>query len=175
MARNTTVMNRIRELREAAGIDQADLAARLGTSAQHVGRHERGERRLTIQWVQRYAQALDVTASEIIGVPELALASNDVEPAAIDGFPELSSVSATLASRQIRLYRVVRSLIPDSGIAAGTIITVDESETARAAIATGDVVLASLGEVVIGPASLRGPGHLDHQYAGHPQHAVTAR
>lgn len=144
MAR-TPSMNRIRDLREAAGLDQAELAARVGTSPQQVGRHERGERRLTIQWVQRYAQALDVTASEIMGAPELTSTRSEVEPASVDGMPGLSSLSNVLAQRSLRLYRVVQSMVPDSGVHTGDIITIDESDASRQMATSGDVVLASLG------------------------------
>lgn len=148
MARTPHPMNRIRELREAAGLEQAELAARAGVTTQQVGRHERGERRLTIQLIQRYAQALEVTAADILGVPELAFGASDVEPALVEGVPGLGHLPSILAQRQIRLYRVLTSLVTDSGVRVGDVITVDESEAGRLGTKPGDVVLASVSGVV---------------------------
>lgn len=58
-------MNRIRELREAKGLTQTDLAAAAGTDKSMVGRLEKGSRRLTTRWMERLAPAL--------GVPPAAL------------------------------------------------------------------------------------------------------
>lgn len=52
--------NRLRELREARGYTQADLGELCNTSSQQIGRLEKGERRLTDDWMVRIGKALNV-------------------------------------------------------------------------------------------------------------------
>lgn len=50
--------NRVRALRLELGLTTVELAERVGTSNQQIGRLERGERRLTQDWMRRLADAL---------------------------------------------------------------------------------------------------------------------
>ncbi len=59
-------MNRIRELREAHGWSQAQLAQAVDTSQPQIDRLEKGERRLTEQWMRRLAQALGVEPAALL-------------------------------------------------------------------------------------------------------------
>lgn len=139
--------NRIKELRDAAGMSQDELARRVGTTQQQVGRHERGIRRLTIQWINRYAQAFEVSPQAIIaeGVPE-SLESDVTAITDMSGFP---GVSEAIAARELRIYRVDRSLVTSAGVVAGAVITVDESDAARDAAKSGDVVLVRFEENIL--------------------------
>lgn len=134
-------MNRIKELREAAGMSLEDLAAVLGTSRQHVARHERGERRLTIQWINRYAVALEVAPADIMAAPELADVESEIEPATIDGMPQLSRL---IGSRGLSVYRVVKSRLTTAGIEDGALVMVDATPAAIAAMKPGDAVVVRL-------------------------------
>lgn len=58
--------NRIKELREAGGLSQEELAERLSTTKQTVSRHEREERRLNDVWMRRYAEALSVKPADLL-------------------------------------------------------------------------------------------------------------
>lgn len=60
--------NRIRELRQARGMTQEDLAALVGeeTSIATVSRLESGRMTLTLPWMERISAALGVTPHEII-------------------------------------------------------------------------------------------------------------
>ena len=62
--------NRIKELREAAGLTQAQVAAAANTSTQQVSRLERGERRLTLDWMVRLAKAIGCTWEEVAADPD---------------------------------------------------------------------------------------------------------
>lgn len=53
-------MNRIRELREKAGLSAERLADRVGTTQATISRLETGARRLTVSWMRRIADALQV-------------------------------------------------------------------------------------------------------------------
>jgi len=60
--------NRIRELREALGWSQTDLALKLvpKTSQPQIDRLEKADRRLTVEWMDRLALALKVTPGELL-------------------------------------------------------------------------------------------------------------
>ena len=53
--------NRIRSIRKAKKLTQADLAFRFGNHAEHVGRIERGEYNVTICTLKEIAEALEVS------------------------------------------------------------------------------------------------------------------
>ena len=57
----TLFLHLLREAREKAGLTQADLAARLGTTQTFISKCERGERRLDIVEVRRFCSALGVS------------------------------------------------------------------------------------------------------------------
>ena len=57
--------NRIRELREAAGLTLQQVAVRAGTSYQQIYKLEQGKRRLTDEWMRRLAPALGVPVSAL--------------------------------------------------------------------------------------------------------------
>jgi len=57
--------NRIKELREQRGLTQQQLADMIGTTKQQIGRLEGAKRRLSDQWVQKIAGALEVHPGEL--------------------------------------------------------------------------------------------------------------
>ena len=58
--------NRIKELRRGAGLTLQKLADVIGTTPQQINRLERGDRRLTTEWMERVASGLDVHPTELI-------------------------------------------------------------------------------------------------------------
>lgn len=60
-------MNRIKELREQAGLTQAGLADIAGTTAATIQRLESGQRQLTQKWATVLARALGIEITEIFG------------------------------------------------------------------------------------------------------------
>lgn len=60
--------NRLRELRKAKGLTLADVAARCSppTTAVTIGRLETGTRQLTVPWIAKLSQALDVEPRQLI-------------------------------------------------------------------------------------------------------------
>ena len=56
----------LRELREQAGLNQADLAERLGVSQTWVSKYELGERRLDLVQLRQVCEALGTTAAEVV-------------------------------------------------------------------------------------------------------------
>lgn len=57
---------RVRAVRHARGMSQADLAARVGVSANHLGVIERGEKSPTLETVEAIAVALDLAVAELV-------------------------------------------------------------------------------------------------------------
>jgi phage repressor protein C with HTH and peptisase S24 domain len=62
--------NRIKELRRARGLTLQKLAKKAGTTNQQISRLERGERRLTTDWMERLAGALGCSPVSLIGAFE---------------------------------------------------------------------------------------------------------
>lgn len=60
------LMNRIREWRRRRDLTLEQLGAVLGTSNQQISRLEKGERRLTVDWLLRFAKALQVEPDDLL-------------------------------------------------------------------------------------------------------------
>lgn len=58
--------NRINEWRLRSGLSMQKLAEKAGTSRQQVHKLERGERRLTEDWMRRFADALDCDPADLL-------------------------------------------------------------------------------------------------------------
>jgi transcriptional regulator with XRE-family HTH domain len=134
-----TIMNRIREIREAAGLTQEQLADKVGTTGNHIWRLESGRSRLSQGWMTRLAEALACSPADLIANVVAAEVGAEVE--AVDGHP----VIASIASRGLRVYRVTERSVVNIGISPGDIITVDESEGAAANPRGLDIVLVEIG------------------------------
>ena len=59
-------MNKLKEIRKAKGRTLKHVAEAAGTSIQQVQRLENSERRLTTEWIERLASALDCSPSDIV-------------------------------------------------------------------------------------------------------------
>ena len=80
--------NRIRELRKARGLTLKRMAELVGTSNQQISHLEKGRRRLTLEWMERIAEALECHPSDLlIGGSRLR---SDKERAMIELFRGLS-------------------------------------------------------------------------------------
>lgn len=132
-------MNRIREIREAAGLSSDQLAERVGTSGAQIRRLESGDRKLTDGWMARIAEALGCTPADLIANVVLADIEEDVE--LVEGDP----VAAAVASRGLKVFRVLGRSVINAGLAPGRIITVDTTETGIDGLRIGDIVLVELG------------------------------
>ncbi|WP_417843004.1 XRE family transcriptional regulator [Thalassospira sp.] len=106
--------NRIKEAREAAGMSQSELARKLGTTNQQISRLELGQRKLTIKWLIKIAEALNTTPSTIYREmpPEAISIDRLVQPLGRD--PEL------YGKIQGRLNKTLETpTIPEIDIRAG--------------------------------------------------------
>ncbi|WP_278360214.1 XRE family transcriptional regulator [Thalassospira xiamenensis] len=69
--------NRIKEAREAAGMSQSELARKLGTTNQQISRLELGQRKLTIDWVMKIAEALNIPTNALYDRPTMETISRE--------------------------------------------------------------------------------------------------
>jgi len=58
---------RLRELRQAAGLSQVDLANRLGVTQSFVTKYESGDRRLDLFQLRAVCRALEVKLLDLVG------------------------------------------------------------------------------------------------------------
>lgn len=58
--------NRIREWRERRGLSQIELAEKVNTSSQQIGKLEAGARRLAQNWMERLAEALGCAPADLL-------------------------------------------------------------------------------------------------------------
>jgi transcriptional regulator with XRE-family HTH domain len=133
-----STMNRIKEIREAAGLTQEGLAELVGTTGNHIWRLESGNTQLTQQWMTLLAEALHCHPADLMKNVVAAETALEIEPAA--GNP----VVASIAVKGLKVYRVIERSVINLGIAPGDTITVDESEPVEPRAL--DVVVVEVGE-----------------------------
>jgi DNA-binding Xre family transcriptional regulator len=163
---NSGGMNRIRELRKARGWTAEDLAVRCNTSHNQITRLETGQRRLTVDWMTRIAQALDLTPAELLTNRPRLETGDDIGPPSI-GYVGLAK---GLSGRGLKLYCVLTNAVQDAGIPPDTVITVDETPEAIAAAKSGDIVVVD----VVDPRDGAVPHRLLRQFIK-PRLVVTNR
>lgn len=66
------VKNRISILRKERGLTLAALADAAGTTKAQIQKLERGDRRLSLDWMERLAHAMGVKMSDLLPVNEIA-------------------------------------------------------------------------------------------------------
>ena len=73
-------MNRIQELRKAAGLKQSDLAARLSVARTTISNYELGYHSMAPEVIQRLCEFFGVTSDYLLGlssVPKAAVSEHD--------------------------------------------------------------------------------------------------
>lgn len=88
---NTHAPNRIRELREAMGLSQAELARRIHVTPPALQKVEKGTRGLDQDWMRRIAPILGVTPAELLPAQDNPYALTAEERALIDGYRRADS------------------------------------------------------------------------------------
>lgn len=138
-------MNRIKELREAAGLSAEQLAKAIGTTQPTVTRLENGARQLTEHWMRKLAKALGCQPGDLLATATVAEFQNDVEPF----FPEaMQELAAPLKARNLSYFRVKTEAVSLAGAPAGSVRLVDLSDEAIAARKTGDLLIVKVSDGV---------------------------
>lgn len=68
---------RLREFREAKGLSRSALADAVGAHHNQIQKLENGERRLTVEWIDRLARALDISPDAFVQKAPLPKPAND--------------------------------------------------------------------------------------------------
>ena len=98
--------NRIREARCAKGVSQVGLAKLVSTTRAQIHRLEHGKRGLSLEWMARIAQALDVKIADL-------LPCEQIEPASTA--EAIANVSARLSDRDQRIVLSVAKALSEVG------------------------------------------------------------
>ncbi|RME68410.1 MAG: XRE family transcriptional regulator [Alphaproteobacteria bacterium] len=134
---------RIREIRKAKGMTLAQVAARVRprpTTAQTVGRLETGRRRLSLEWLHKLADALEVAPADLVILPAqphcplLAILTPDALKA--PAFAEM--IDLRLAARDPVAVRVAAGL---GAWRAGDVIILERVQGSNLAALVGEDVL----------------------------------
>ena len=97
--------NNIKEIREQRGLNQGELARRIGTTAATVSRLEGGQRRLSQQYLEAICRVLNCEPSDLLGKP-----SSSLEPGSF--LPVVGEVSADSWKVQVTGEDVPDETIP---------------------------------------------------------------
>jgi|GEM_PF-1726921 transcriptional regulator with XRE-family HTH domain len=73
--------NNLQPLREARGWSQEALAARIGTTGPQINRLEKGQRKLSVEWLLRLCAAFNVSADKIVNIPLSKVNTSTADPA----------------------------------------------------------------------------------------------
>ncbi len=84
---------KLREAREAKGLSQKDLAAKIGSVHTVIGRYERDEMKPSIDVVKRLAEELGTTVGYLLGEAKEAQLLKD--PAMLKRFQEINELDET--------------------------------------------------------------------------------
>ena len=99
--------NRLKEFRDLAGLSMQALAERVGTTASQINKLEKGERRLTLDWMTRLASALGITVGDLLP-PRETSSTDTIQPSAV-GRHEEAAPGPTPPARDPRDLIPVRS------------------------------------------------------------------
>src|SRR5690349_9282124 len=96
---NAAVENNVAAYRKQRGLSQTDLADKVGTTLNMLGKLERGDRTLDIEWLEKIGRALDVEPYQLIAPldgPPPSLPSSIDDIAAEQGFVFLEELDLAL-------------------------------------------------------------------------------
>jgi transcriptional regulator with XRE-family HTH domain len=101
--------NRVNELRRARGLTQQQLADKVGCSKMQVSGIERGVREFSLSMMQRFAQALGVTAGELLHPDDNAFHLDEEERFIIE------KMRAATPDERAQLHRVSEAILSFRG------------------------------------------------------------
>lgn len=140
--------NRIRELRDMLGWNAEELASRAGTTMKQIYRLESGERRLTLDWMNRLAAALGCAPGDLISGAIPSNQTNDVEPYSDPGGG--GQVLSAIEAMGLRAYKVTGGSVAEVGPVKGDVITVNEDQDyVKRHLTDRSIVLVRMGEMLL--------------------------
>lgn len=91
--------NRLRQLRKAAGLSQAELAARTGVSQPAISQLENDVIAMDTGWMRAFARELDCTPADLLADEDNPDRLSDEERALIHSFREANAVQREMVLR----------------------------------------------------------------------------
>lgn len=134
-------MNRIAELRRLKGWSQSELAEKCGVVKNTILRLEKGETRLTVDWMHKLAQVFECSEADLLDMAAFAEAEDDITEADMKVY---GPVASAMALKGLRVFKVTGTSVSSTGIEPGHVITVDTSPDAISGLKSGDIVLVNL-------------------------------
>ena len=123
------MVNRIGKLRRDKGLTLQGLADRAGTTASTIRKLERGDMRLTVDWMQRIANGLDCEVRDLIEERDMVVAGLSDE-----GSPYIAEPGDPLAALAkadtMAPYRISGGHLDNLGIMDGDVVIIDISAEA---------------------------------------------
>lgn len=99
---------RIAFLRQEKGLSLAELAKAAGTTKAQIQKLERGDRRLSLEWMERLARALDIKISELLPPEEVTCRHEQDTKMVLDVLSRLSERDREMLAAVVK--RVLRTL-----------------------------------------------------------------
>lgn len=122
-------------------MSQSALAKLAGTSQPQIDRLEKGERRLTEDWMRRLAKHLDVRPMDLMAAPLLQDFAEDATPYIAIADPKLHGM---LEGRNLSYMQVQTDVLENLGLHPGDVRLFDFNASSVEQVGTGDVVIAQL-------------------------------
>lgn len=85
--------NHILRFRERAGLSKAELARRVGTTRQQMGRLEKDERELTVSWAEKIAPHLHCTPQDLLFPDSISTGARVTSPESAADLSDLPLLS----------------------------------------------------------------------------------
>ena len=133
--------NRIEYWRKKRGLSGAELARMIGTSQPTYYRIENGIVKLTVDWMRKLAQALDVSPVDLLPLALVADTTNELEPTPLSNNATANEI---MVEKGLTAYRVGKSRVTRKGVNDGDVVVADGSGPALATLQTGNLVIVSI-------------------------------
>lgn len=153
------MVNRIAAIRAEKGLGLSEIARLAKTTPAQIQKLERGERRLTVEWMQRLSAAMGVMPSELLSVADVeTLGTRTGSLAAIlESFPgaerAIAEEAATEFLELLLRYRGALVSVRSPRKPAGAVLSEDQLDMARTLIRLSRSLAVTLSDS--GPGSVR--------------------
>jgi len=134
--------NRIRELREAKGLSQDELGARIGSNKFKISRVENEDTRLDLDLALKIADALSVNLADVLGIEGGTGFREDAAPYKTGPNDPLYRLADSTKARS--LYQSQSDVVDELGIHPGDVLLVDLSAVAVAQVKPMAIVIVQL-------------------------------
>lgn len=133
--------NRIEYWRKKRGLSGAQLARMIGTSQPTFFRIENGIVKLTVDWMRKLADALEISPVDLLPLALVADVTDELEPTPLSTNAEANGL---MASKGLTAYVVKKSRVTRAGINDGDVVVADGSPPALSTLQNGAIVVVTI-------------------------------